>query len=107
MAQVYINSLNTGFNSLGTSFYPVGMGLSVNLRNQGGYKTWKGEGINSNPTGVAAGHIRPLTNNDPGNIFPGPFGKPRPLTPWGKPALGVKTRKRKNKSDMFIIRSRS
>ena len=36
-----------------------------------------------------------------------PIGKPRPLTPWGKPALGVKTRKRKNKSDIFIIRSRS
>ena len=36
-----------------------------------------------------------------------PIGKPRPLTPWGKPALGVKTRKRKKKSDMFIIRSRS
>jgi large subunit ribosomal protein L2 len=33
-----------------------------------------------------------------------PIGKPRPLTPWGKPALGIKTRKRKNKSDMFIIR---
>lgn len=36
-----------------------------------------------------------------------PIGRPRPLTPWGKPALGVKTRKRKNKSDIFIIRSRS
>jgi len=36
-----------------------------------------------------------------------PIGRPRPLTPWGKPALGMKTRKRKNKSDMFIIRSRS
>lgn len=36
-----------------------------------------------------------------------PIGKPRPLTPWGKPALGIKTRKRKNKSDIFIIRSRS
>jgi len=36
-----------------------------------------------------------------------PIGKPRPLTPWGKPALGIKTRKRKNKSDLFIIRSRS
>jgi large subunit ribosomal protein L2 len=36
-----------------------------------------------------------------------PIGKPRPLTPWGKPALGIKTRRRKNKSDMFIIRSRS
>lgn len=36
-----------------------------------------------------------------------PIGKPRPLTPWGKPALGVKTRKKRNRSDMFIIRSRS
>jgi len=36
-----------------------------------------------------------------------PIGKPRPLTPWGKPALGIKTRQRKNKSDIFIIRSRS
>jgi large subunit ribosomal protein L2 len=36
-----------------------------------------------------------------------PIGKPRPLTPWGKPALGVKTRKRKKKSNIFIIRSRS
>jgi large subunit ribosomal protein L2 len=35
-----------------------------------------------------------------------PIGRPRPLTPWGKPALGIKTRKRKNKSDIFIIRSR-
>jgi large subunit ribosomal protein L2 len=26
-----------------------------------------------------------------------PIGKPRPLTPWGKPALGIKTRKRKIK----------
>jgi large subunit ribosomal protein L2 len=35
-----------------------------------------------------------------------PIGKPRPLTPWGKPALGMKTRKKKQKSDLFIIRSR-
>jgi large subunit ribosomal protein L2 len=36
-----------------------------------------------------------------------PIGRPRPLSPWGKPVLGVKTRKRKKKSDIFIIRSRS
>lgn len=35
-----------------------------------------------------------------------PIGRPRPLTPWGKPALGMKTRKKKQKSDLFIIRSR-
>lgn len=36
-----------------------------------------------------------------------PIGKPGPLTPWGKPALGFKTRKRRQKSDRFILRKRS
>ncbi|MFJ7953249.1 50S ribosomal protein L2 [Lysinibacillus sp. NPDC096418] len=35
-----------------------------------------------------------------------PIGRKSPMTPWGKPALGYKTRKKKNKSDKFIIRSR-
>lgn len=34
------------------------------------------------------------------------IGLPRPLTPWGKPALGVKTRKKKKKSSKLILRSR-
>lgn len=29
--------------------------------------------------GSRTGHLRPLTNNDPGNVFPAPFGRPRPL----------------------------
>ena len=36
-----------------------------------------------------------------------PIGRARPLTPWGKPALGLKTRHKKKKSNVFIIRSRS
>jgi large subunit ribosomal protein L2 len=36
-----------------------------------------------------------------------PIGRTRPLTPWGKPALGMKTRKRKNLSDNYILRRRS
>jgi large subunit ribosomal protein L2 len=36
-----------------------------------------------------------------------PIGRTRPLTPWGKPALGIKTRKRKNLSDAYILRQRS
>ena len=36
-----------------------------------------------------------------------PIGKSRPTTPWGKPALGYKTRKKRKKSDVFIIRKRS
>ena len=36
-----------------------------------------------------------------------PIGRTRPLTPWGKPALGIKTRKKKNLSDVYILRRRS
>ena len=33
-----------------------------------------------------------------------PIGHAGPLTPWGKPALGYKTRKKKSKTDKFIIK---
>ena len=35
-----------------------------------------------------------------------PVGRKAPMTPWGKPALGLKTRKKKQ-SDKFIVRRRS
>jgi len=35
-----------------------------------------------------------------------PIGRPAPVTPWGKPALGKKTRKNKKHSDKFIVRGR-
>jgi len=35
-----------------------------------------------------------------------PIGRARPLTPWGKPALGIKTRKNKKASNAYIIRRR-
>jgi large subunit ribosomal protein L2 len=35
-----------------------------------------------------------------------PIGRKSPMTPWGKPTLGYKTRKKKNKSDKLIIRRR-
>lgn len=35
-----------------------------------------------------------------------PIGRTRPLTPWGKPALGIKTRKRKKLSNAYILRRR-
>lgn len=34
------------------------------------------------------------------------IGRPGPSTPWGKPALGLKTRKKKNKSNKLIVRRR-
>jgi large subunit ribosomal protein L2 len=67
-----------------------------------GRKRWLG----IRPT-VRGSVMNPVDHPHGGGEGKCPIGKPRPLTPWGKPALGVKTRKRKNKSDMFIIRSRS
>lgn len=33
-----------------------------------------------------------------------PVGMPTPVTPWGKPALGLKTRKKKNKSNRLMVK---
>ncbi len=36
-----------------------------------------------------------------------PVGRPGPVTPWGKPAMGYKTRKTKNSTDKFIVKRRN
>ena len=36
-----------------------------------------------------------------------PIGRPAPVTPWGNPALGLKTRKTKNRTDKFIVKRRN
>ena len=35
-----------------------------------------------------------------------PIGRPSPVTPWGKPALGLKTRSRKKASNKYIVKTR-
>ena len=36
-----------------------------------------------------------------------PIGQPSPVTPWGKPALGYKTRNKKARTDKFIVKRRN
>ncbi len=36
-----------------------------------------------------------------------PIGMPSPVTPWGKPTLGYKTRKKKKQSDKYIVKRRN
>ena len=36
-----------------------------------------------------------------------PVGRPSPMTPWGKPAMGLKTRKAKKASNKLIVRRRN
>ena len=77
-----------------SDFYNVVLGKA-------GRKRWLGV----RPT-VRGSVMNPVDHPHGGGEGRCPIGHARPLTPWGKPALGLKTRKRKNKSDMFIIRSR-
>jgi hypothetical protein len=76
---------------MSTAVYPLGMNSmpssgynhkSTYYNKQ--YASWKGTGVNSFPVGTASGHIRPLTNNDPGNVFPTGFGLPRPIKHYRK-----------------------
>ena len=36
-----------------------------------------------------------------------PVGRPSPVTPWGKPTMGYKTRAKHNRSDKFIVKHRN
>lgn len=69
-------------------------------------KAGKNRWLGIRPT-VRGSVMNPVDHPHGGGEGRCPIGKPRPLTPWGKPALGMKTRKKRNKTDMFIIRSRN
>jgi len=73
---------------------------NVNL-GKAGRKRWLG----IRPT-VRGAAMNPVDHPHGGGEGRCPIGKAQPLTPWGKAALGLKTRKKSLKSNMFIIRSR-
>nr|YP_009315791.1 Ribosomal protein L2 [Trichogloeopsis pedicellata]SCW24449.1 Ribosomal protein L2 [Trichogloeopsis pedicellata] len=50
--------------------------------------------------------MNPVDHPHGGGEGRSPIGKSHPVTPWGKPALGVKTRKNKKYSDNYILRRR-
>jgi hypothetical protein len=67
---------------MATAFYPQGMhsyNNSLTAPFTAPYRTWKGTGLYSNPVGITAGNIRPLTNNDLTNIAVYRQGSARPL----------------------------
>ncbi|NLT97749.1 MAG: 50S ribosomal protein L2 [Christensenellaceae bacterium] len=51
--------------------------------------------------------MNPVDHPHGGGEGKSPIGRPGPLTPWGKPTLGYKTRKTKNASDKYIVRRRN
>ena len=51
--------------------------------------------------------MNPVDHPHGGGEGHSPIGLKHPKTPWGKPALGVKTRRPHRKSDALIIRRRA
>ncbi len=66
-----------------------------------GRSRWKGK----RPT-VRGSVMNPVDHPHGGGEGRAPIGRPSPMTPWGKPTLGYKTRKRNKASDKFIVRRR-
>jgi hypothetical protein len=67
---------------MATAFYPQGMhsyNNSLTAPFTAPYRTWKGTGLYSNPVGITAGNIRPLTNKDYTNIAVYKKGAARPI----------------------------
>jgi large subunit ribosomal protein L2 len=50
--------------------------------------------------------MNPVDHPHGGGEGRAPIGRSGPMTPWGKPALGAKTRKKKKQSSRFIVRRR-
>ncbi len=50
--------------------------------------------------------MNPVDHPHGGGEGKAPVGHAGPMTPWGKPALGYKTRKKNNRTDKFIVKRR-
>jgi len=67
-----------------------------------GRKRWMG--IRPTVRGVV---MNPVDHPHGGGEGKSPIGRPSPVTPWGKPTLGYKTRKKQKQSDKFIVKRRN
>lgn len=67
-----------------------------------GRKRWMG--VRPTVRGVV---MNPVDHPHGGGEGKSPIGRPSPVTPWGKPTLGYKTRKKKNPSDKYLVKRRN
>jgi large subunit ribosomal protein L2 len=73
----------------------VNYGKAGRVRNMGWRPTVRGSVMN------------PCDHPHGGGEGKSPVGRPGPVTPWGKPALGYKTRKKHKASDKMIVKRRN
>jgi large subunit ribosomal protein L2 len=67
-----------------------------------GRKRWLGK-----KSKVRGGVKNPIDHPHGGGEGRSPIGRPKPVTPWGKPALGIKTRRPTKSSSAYILRGRN
>lgn len=83
----------------------IGQVGNIEARNtklgKAGRKRWKGR----RPE-VRGSVMNPVDHPHGGGEGRAPIGRPGPVTPWGKPALGAKTRKKRKASNALIVRRR-
>ncbi|NLB29692.1 MAG: 50S ribosomal protein L2 [Clostridiales bacterium] len=72
----------------------ISIGKAGRKRNMGIRPTVRGSAMN------------PVAHPHGGGEGKAPIGLPSPVPPWGKPTLGYKTRKKKNRTDQFIVKRR-
>ena len=69
-------------------------------------KAGKTRHLGIRPT-VRGSVMNPVDHPHGGGEGRSPIGRPSPVTPWGKPALGYKTRNKKARTDKFIVKRRN
>ena len=69
-------------------------------------KAGKTRHLGIRPT-VRGSVMNPCDHPHGGGEGKSPIGRPTPVTPWGKPALGYKTRNKKARTDKFIVKRRN
>lgn len=87
-------------------FATIGKVSNVEYCNIKWGKAGKSRWLGIRPT-VRGSAMNPIDHPHGGGEGRSPIGKPCPLTPWGKPALGMKTRKKRKITNKYILRSRS
>lgn len=83
----------------------IGRVGNAEFRNQSLGKAGRSRHRGRRPS-VRGSAMNPVDHPHGGGEGRAPIGRSGPVSPWGKPALGAKTRKRKKQSDKLIVRRR-
>ena len=84
----------------------IGQVSNIDQENQNRGKAGKTRHLGIRPT-VRGSVMNPCDHPHGGGEGKSPVGRPGPVTPWGKPALGYKTRKKNHRTDKQIVKRRN